>query len=477
MRLVKLITHNKINALYKKVLTLTKGRFSKSFLILFTITFSAIRGFCQDNSPYSRYGLGDLVPSTNVNSRSMGGISAGYNDFLSINFNNPASYGSFQTFREAKSKKLISGRAILDLGINFENRTLIEPNSIGKFTASNALFSHLQVGVPLSSNWGLSFGLRPVSRISYNILNREQLYDPDSGLPIDSAITQNQGEGGAYLVSAGTGFRIKNFSFGFNGGYMFGKKDYSARRNIINDTVQYNSGNFQTKTTFGNLYFNAGIQYQVKLDSSTYMTLGAYGNMKQKLNASQDIIRETFFYDQSAGNTRIDSVYESKNIKGKIEYPASFTAGFIIQRIPQNKRGGWLIGVDFSQSNWKDYRFYGQTDSLRNKWEIRAGGELRPSLDAARKSYFGNVIYRAGFFLGPDYIKVKEKLPVFGASLGLGLPIRNWNRLSPGQATMINLALEYIKRGNNNNLLKENMFRISFGFSLSDLWFGKKKYD
>jgi hypothetical protein len=476
MPLAKLITHKKITALYRKILILTKGRFSKSLLVLLAIILSTIKGFSQDNSPYSRYGLGDLVPFTNVNSRGMGGISAGYNDILSINFNNPASYGFFQAFREAKSKKLVQGRAILDLGINFENRTLIEPNAIGKFTASNALFSHLQVGVPLRSGWGLSFGLRPVSRISYNILSREQLFDPGTGLPIDSAITQNQGDGGGYLVSAGTGFRIKNFSFGFNGGYMFGKKDYSARRSILNDTVQYNSGNFQTKTTYGNLYFNAGIQYQVKLDSTTFLTLGAYGNLKQTLNATQDIIRETFFYDPSAGNIRIDSIYENKDIKGEIEYPASFTAGFTVQRIPQNKRMGWLIGVDFSQSNWEDYRFYGQMDSLRNKWEIRAGGELRPSLEAGRKSYFGNVVYRAGFFLGPDYIKVKEKLPVFGASLGLGLPIRNWNRLS-GQATMINLAFEYIKRGNNDNLLKENMFRFSVGFSLSDLWFGKKKYE
>ena len=69
------------------------------------------------------------------------------------------------------------------------------------------------------------------------------------------------------------------------------------------------------------------MQYQVKLDSTTFMTLGAYGNMKQKLNASQDMIRETFYYDPNSGNVRIDSVYEKKDVKGKIEYPASFTQG------------------------------------------------------------------------------------------------------------------------------------------------------
>jgi hypothetical protein len=311
---------------------------------------------------------------------------------------------------------------------------------------------------------------------------RERLYDPVSGNPIDSAITLNEGDGGSYLVSAGIGHRImlndkQSLSFGLNGGYMFGKRDYSARRAFINDTVEYLSGNSQTKTTYGNLYFNGGLQYQAQLDSSTVITLGAYGNLRQKLNASQDIIRETYFYDASAGNLRLDSVYESKDNKGKIEYPSSFTAGFTIQRIPGMKKGGWLVGIDFSQANWEDYRFYGQSDSVRNKWELRVGGELRPSFSAGRKSYFGNVAYRAGFFFGPDYIQVKGKLPVWGASFGLGLPILGQNRFSPGQATMINLAFEYIKRGNNDNVLKENMFRVSVGFSLSDFWFVKRRYE
>lgn len=472
MLLAKLITPKKINWL---------GCFRVSFSVILIVFF--FPAFSQDNSPYTRYGLGDIVPSTNINARGMGSISAGLNDFLTINYNNPASYASFQAVREAKSKKLAYGRAILDLGVNIENRTLIDPRvATGKFTTSNALFSHLQVGVPLRPNWGLSFGLRPMTRISYKINKSERLYDPNSGLPIDSSLTLNEGDGGSYLASLGIGHRIvinrkQSISFGANGGYLFGKKDYSARRTFANDTVEYISGNFQTKTTYGNIYFNMGLQYHAQLDSNTILTIGAYGNIRQTLNASQNIIRETYYYDPNAGYTRIDSVYESNDNKGKIEYPASFTAGFTLQRIPGLKKGGWLIGVDFSQAKWEDYRFYGQVDSVRNKWEVRIGGELRPSLSAARKSYFGNVAYRAGFFYGPDYIKVKAKLPVMGLTFGLGLPILSQNRFSPGQATMVNLAFEYIKRGNNDNLLKENMFRISVGFSLSDFWFVRKKYE
>lgn len=476
----KSITGKNINLLKRFSSPRQVFRFSAG---IFLVTFS-LPALAQDNSPYTRYGLGDLVPSTNIISRGMGGIAAGYSDVfgtnLLINYNNPASYSFFQGMREQNSKKMAYGRALLDVGLNIDSRTLSEPNVVGKFTASNVLFSHVQVGVPLRPNWGLSFGLRPISRISYNIISRERLRDPNTNLPIDSAITTNQGDGGAYLASIGTGWRMnlgkgQILAFGINGGYLFGKKDYSTRRTILNDSLSYNSGNYQTKTTYGNLYANAGVQYHARLAPGLSLSLGVYGNWKQKLNASQDIIRETYYYNESTGNVRLDSVYDQKDIKGKIIYPSSYTAGFVIERVVTAQKAGWLFGVDYMQGNWSEYRFYGQPDtSVQNKWELRAGAQLRP---AFKNNYFSNVAYRAGLFIGKDYINVKNDLPLFGVSLGLGLPVRNFNRLSPGQATSINLAFEFIKRGNNDNLLKENLFRLSAGFSLSDFWFVRKKYE
>jgi hypothetical protein len=111
MQLAKLITPKKIKTL--------RG-LQSTFVILILTAFSPVFG--QDNSPYSRYGVGDLVPPTNIINRALGGISAGYTDFLSINFNNPASYSSFQSVKELKSKKQYSGRALLDktkLGFKF----------------------------------------------------------------------------------------------------------------------------------------------------------------------------------------------------------------------------------------------------------------------------------------------------------------------------------------------------------------------
>lgn len=475
MQLVKLITPKKIKTLHC---------FSLTVLVLFFTAFSPV--FSQDNSPYSRYGIGDLVPSTPITNRGMGGISAGYTDFLSVNFSNPASYASFQAVLEPKSKKLVSGRAILDFGLNFENRTLTEPASTApKFTASNALFSYIQVGVPLKNNWGLSFGLRPVSRVSYNILRSERLVNPIPPFnSIDSARTSYTGSGGSYLASVGTGFSlfekkrannmVEELSIGINVGYYFGEKDYSTRRSFINDTVDYYQANYETKTNFGSLYANAGLQYKLPLNKKVMLSIGAYGNWGQKISATQDVLRETFLYDDNAGYLRLDSVSDKRNVKGKINIPSSYTIGFVAQKsaVP-SKEGGWLIGVDFTQQNWSQYRFYGQTDSVRNKWEIKVGGQLNP---IPKRNYFSNVAYRFGFFMGPDYIKVKEKMMQFGASFGLGLPVA-LSRQAPNQVTLVNLAFEYGKRGNNDNLLKENMFRFSLGFSLSDFWFIKRKYD
>lgn len=457
------------------------------FLLSVVLTTAIFPAFSQDNSPYSRYGLGDFTPGTNVHSRGMGGLAAAITDLpapLTINYANPASYSFFQSSKEAKSRKLATGRAILDVGINLDNRTLVEPNNTERFGTSNLLFSHVQLGVPLRRNWGLSFGIRPVSRVSYKITNVERLTDPNTGQPIDSAGTTNQGTGGAFLPNVGTGFNFrigkKNIvAVGASVGYLFGSKDISTRRFFLNDTVTYNAGNYQTKTTYGNLLINGGLQYVRDLNKGYTLTIGGYGNLKRTLNASQDVIRETYFFDENSGNVRIDSVYQQTDVKGKLIYPSSYTVGFALRRNFdfEHKKGDWLVGVDFARNNWDQYRNYGLVDpTVKSNWQVRVGGQMRPF---PTNRYFTNVSYRAGFFVGPDYIQVdNKKLNTWGASLGFGLPLLNYSRTTaPNQATIINVSLEYIRRGNNENALKENLFRVSFGLSLSDLWFMKRKYD
>lgn len=432
----------------------------------------------QDNSPYSRYGLGDLHPGSNILNRGMGGISAGYADLLSVNFSNPASYSSFKTYLEERSKKSTSGRVILDVGINFDNRSLREADNPERFTSPNMYFSYLQLGIPVKNNLGISFGLRPISKINYSIIRHERLFNPVTGLPIDSASTEFIGDGGAFLVNTGGGWAIRNFSIGINAGYLFGRKDYSTRRTLINDSVAYNRSNHQTKVSFGDLYFSGGMQYKADLNKTTILRIGVEGNLKHDLNARRDIIRETFNRTSDEGDFRLDSVSEQLDVKGEVIYPSGFTAGFVVERQPDDKKGGWLLGMDFTRGGWDQYRLYGEADPVQNNWRLKIGGQLRPAMkDVRYKSY---VSYRAGFYVGKDYVYLGEKLPEYGISFGLGLPILNLKdpqRRFRSQYTVANIAFEYIKRGTNDNVLRENLFRLSVGFSLSDLWFVKRKYD
>jgi len=408
-----------------------------------------------ENSPYSRYGLGDIVPSTNILSRGMGGISAAYYDFQSVNFLNPASYSRLKV-------------TTLDFGVEVDNRTLRALDPPRKFSATSPIISYIQLGVPLSKkrNWGMNFGLRPVTRINYKIERNERLPG------IDSLNTLFEGNGGAYEVYTGTGIAIKNFSIGVNVGYLFGSKNFSTRKTFTPDSsdIFYYQSNHETKANYNGFFVNGGVQWATKLNKSTWVRVGAYGNLQKKLNASKDIIRETFQYNSGTGAVdSIDVVSDQKDISGTVEYPSSFGTGILIDK--ENK---WMIGADISMVNWSDYRFFGETDQVQNSWKFHLGGQVIPNA-LAPTNYFSRVAYRAGITYGKDYVKVDKDLPVWSFSVGAALPMRR--AAYTNQFSVINTALEFGQRGNKDNLVRESFFRFSLGLTLSDIWFVKKKYD
>jgi hypothetical protein len=405
-----------------------------------------------DNSPYSRYGLGDQLPQQNIITRGMGGISAAYYDFQSINFLNPASYSKLKL-------------TTFDFGLELDSRTLRVIDPPQKFSSSSPTISYIQLGFPLSKkgNWGMNLGLKPVTRINYKIERNERLPG------IDSINTLFQGNGGAYQVYGGTGYSIKNFSIGVNVGYMFGSKEYSAERRFIPDSLDvfYYPSSYQTQANYGGLFVNGGIQYTAKLTKTSSLQFGAYGTLKREFNGTKDVLTEAFSTSER-GNIRVDSVY-AKDVAGEITYPASYGFGMIF-----NKHDKWMIGADFSTSQWSDYTFFNEKDSVQDSWKLHVGGQVVPNALSA-KSYWSRVAYRAGFSYGQDYVRVNNDLPVWTVSLGAAFPMRRANYSN--QFSVINTAIEFGQRGTNLNAIRENFLRISIGLSLSDIWFIKKKYD
>ena len=442
---------------------LTIARILSVLSIVFGLSFAAN---AQENSPYSRYGLGDLTPNQNMFTRGMGGISAATNDGRSLNFTNPASFSGI-------------GLTIFDVGGEVDTRTLKSSNPAQKFTSANTYFSYLQVGFPLTTprmakkdiHWGMSFGLKPITKINYKIEKDERLNG------IDSLHTLYEGSGGVNQAFIGTGIKFKHFSIGINAGYMFGSKDYSTKLGFINDSIYYYQSNSESKSTIGNLFFNGGIQYEIPLKKDKNdnviqsLRLGAYGNMQQNVRVSTDNIRETIVYDPGNGYYRIDSVYEQKDVKGKIKYPAR--VGFGVNYSDKN----WMFGADFEFSNWDNYRYYGQTDAVKNNWTIRAGAQYYPNKGTAVIKYFNFVKYRAGFYYGPDYITINKNRPEYGFTIGAGMPLTTLKKVSyTGEFVVLNTAVEVGSRGNRQTNLRENVVRINIGISMNASWFQKRKY-
>ncbi len=453
----------------------------KRIALFITVSFIYTFASAQENSPYSRYGMGDIVPAQNIVSRSMGGITAGYIDSVgfipynvlngklffpssSINLSNPASLGSLNT-------------TIFDVGGEVDIRTLKSNNSPQKYKATNTLISYLQLGFPVTpkkmlakGNYvNIAFGLRPVTRINYKIL-------ADKSLPgIDSAITLYEGTGGISQANFSTGVKIKNFSFGVSTGYSFGNRQNSTKLSLkSSDSVRYMQSNTQADARFGGFFLTLGAQYGIRLPNKNVLRLGISTNMQQKLKAKRDNINETFVYDNNGSTVAIDTVTNTIDEKGTVTLPATYTAGFTYTT------KHWIVGADVDYAQWSKYRYFGATDAVQNNTTLHMGAQYFPADPTTLSSkYWRFVKYRAGIYIGNDYVKTNNaNRPDYGLTLGASLPLTSFQRLRVGEFVTLNTGLEFGQHGNKQNQsLREGIVRVNFGLSMSATWFQKSKYN
>jgi hypothetical protein len=314
------------------------------------------------------------------------------------------------------------------------------------------------------------------------------LYDAKIG---DSVYTNYKGEGGINQFFLGVGKSWKYLIIGMNTGYNFGRKKIDVVKAILfnNDSTYFYQSLSSTNTSFGGAFLNLGVQGEFPLSSSTNsvtkdkteyaLSYGGTYNLDQRLSGKQDVLRSNGTFTGEQG-TAVDTALLQKNIRGKVELPSNFTAGIALHKKITTVRGNydqWVIGIELNQSNWKDgYKFYGETDQVRNATMFRAGAQLCPN-PYAFESYWSTVTYRFGLFSGNDYININNNgLKVNGLTMGLGLPIRKY-RSYDYQFTLLNLALQVGQRGGGASNFKENFVQFTVGYSLSDVWFNKRKYD
>jgi hypothetical protein len=432
----------------------------------------------QENSPLSRFGMGDIVPNSHQVLRAMGGLTAGIGSAVTngtfINNANPASYAYLAYPKGSK----VLGRTILDIGVDYVNHTIKSTTPVSKYSSNGLVFSYVQVGIPLDTpqRWGLTFGLKPYTNISYNVNSRIKVFGTDS------LLRQFEGSGGSYKGFIGTGYRFGGLSLGFNTGYIFGKKNFATRNAFINDSVITYPGNFETKTNFGNAFLETGLLYTHKVNKTDELTFGFTYNLETKLKATKDVIKETFRQDPTTG--LIDSLDRLKyltNNKGTVVLPSSYTIGFTYERSLSDdvkvKKPSWMIGAQYETSQWSKYNFYGSSEGLVNSSTIRLGGfYYNPYSKNVNKkaSLINTMIYRLGYYntKGANGLNnVKQSAVTFG----VGVPLSTASFYN-SEVSFLNLSFEVGSRKGLTNF-NESFFRIGAGFSLSDIWFIKRKYN
>ena len=415
-------------------------------LLLTALVLVSTQMFAQENSPYSRYGIGLLQAQQNISNRGMGGASIADRSKVLINPENPSSYSAL---------KLTSYQLGLS-GSLFNIKSATQASRTGGFG-----LSYVNLAFPVGKRTGISFGLLPYSRVKYNM--RLETTIPN----ISDVIYDYFGGGSIQRVYLGAAHEYKGFSLGFNAGYLFGNYQNNVSETFT-DTLNILNTDILRRTILSGLVWDFGASYHYKIKEERYLNIGATFSNKSNVNAKADRYWYSAIGDVSSGiySYQVDSVVEKK---GKVVLPSKI--GFGLQ---YGNGDFWKIGVDFSTSDWSQYRSYDVADSFVSSTAIRVGGEFTPDVNDKFNAW-KRVSYRIGGYYVNEPIKLKNiQLKSTALTVGLGYPIKRTLR-SIGQ---FNAAFEVGKRGTlDNDLLQENFTRFSIGVTLNDRWFLKRRYD
>jgi hypothetical protein len=400
----------------------------------------------KDNSPFSRYGIGDIANGRNVLSKGMGGTSTAYNDVLSVNGYNPASYG-FLKF------------TTLDFALEARTRSITM--GADNYTTGTGTISYLTIGIPMGKYAGMSLGLTPMSNVYYNANDTVNI----NGL--GKSVFNYNGSGSLQYAYLGLAGKIKGFSLGFNVGYTFGSiSNNSSLVNIDNAAVR-NSEYLQSTSIHG-IYWKGGLMYRAEFAKEHYLNLGATVTLSQKLNANKTNIDLSYLMDNSMGSLiNIDTVRNTLT-EGKVTMPAEYSFG-----AHYGKEGYWDIGTDLVYNDWKKANVMGDRANISdNAWRAAVGGEITPN--PLSMNFFSRTTYRVGAYYGKDYITFNgNDVNLWGATVGTSLPLKRNNNFFG----RVNLALDLGERGN-VNVAKEFFVKFGLGLTFNDRsWFIKRKYN
>ena len=406
-------------------------------------------------SPYSRFGLGDIHRNSSIVLMGMGGTSLAFSSPYYINVANPASYGAFDT-----TSFVFDGSA-------YGKFSTLKTDVISQKTSYASLGS-LLFGFPVAKWWKTSLGLLPMTTMGYKIADTQiDTIIRNADTMIGKNKSEYEGSGGLSQVYWGNSFRLyKNFYAGVNMSFIFGPLD-KVQAITFPDSLYYYGVKTTTETYVQDFLFNYGLLYRKTFNGDRFISAGLTFSNSQKLTVTDDILSTTFVRNYSLNiDSPVDTVTYSPRTTGTIKLPSSLGIGISFGRTDR-----WLSAIDFKMQNWSKFKYYNETNTLKNSFDFSAGTQFKPAF-ADVGSYLKRMQYRAGFRYSQTYLELKStQLNEYAFSFGLGLPLRKTK-------STFNLAAEFGRRGTTNNgLIRDNFVRLSFGVSFVERWFIQRKYD
>ncbi len=424
-------------------------RFFLSALLLCAIPVAAQ---VNTGSPYSRFGLGELLQPGFAQNLSMGGTGIGTRSSSQINYLNPASYTEIDTMS-----------FLFDFGLS-GSQTRYTTNTL-ESQLSNYNIHHIAIGFGITKNWKSSIGVLPYSSVGYDIVENKFL----SGAGL---VDYNyKGRGGLNRIYFGNSVRFLNhFSVGLNLSYLFGYLNYSKSVEFPADAAAATT-TIENRLDIGDMTYNLGFQYHDSFNEKYFLTLGVIFDNDSKLKTTQKLVQTTFY--PGVGVNIGDTIIIDPSFVVNSEDKAVETM------LPRNMGIGFSFGIknkltlagDYSTQEWSKSFIPGKTDTLVNSSSINFGIEYTPN-EQALQGYYNRMHYRLGGYYSNNYLRIREQqLQDYGISFGVGLPFK-------GTKSSFNLGVIVGQRGTlTNNLIKENYTMVNFGLTLHDFWFYKRKFD
>ncbi|KAA6311538.1 hypothetical protein EZS27_037353, partial [termite gut metagenome] len=231
-------------------------------VLLFTLLPGTIIAQNNTNSPYTRYGYGQLSDQSSGKSKAMGGIAYGLRDSYHINPSNPASYTAVDSLT-----------FLFEAGLTLQNTNFSD--GVTKLNAKNSSFDHVTMQFRLHRKLAMTLGLLPFSNVGYN-LNQYTTENPANTIAYS-------GEGGTHQLFAGLGFKLlKNLSIGANISYLWG--DITRTTSEYFSSASAYSYEKTTNVSISDLKTDFGLQYTHTFGKKNALTAGMVFSPKRALN-------------------------------------------------------------------------------------------------------------------------------------------------------------------------------------------------